>query len=187
MKKILLILLSIFALKLTALGVNINCWEEYSTLEAQPAKSEMRKAVENAGGTVVYLHTRALTLINSSVQAHLYNDGTVWDNYGKDVAERAIRSDVFADSSIYDNLADNTTGTIARIFAYSNRTVGGNYGYSDRKTRVKIGAVSGATTNKDHEYYTTHFVHTYCAVDSSSSNGSNGSASVNFIIKAKNN
>ena len=62
MKKFLILLLSLFCIKLGAYAVGVDCWEEYTTLETPPATSDLRTAITNAGGTVVKLHTRAKAL-----------------------------------------------------------------------------------------------------------------------------
>ncbi len=70
MKKSLIILFGLFCLKLGALGVGVDCWEEYTTSSTAPTSSNLRTAITNAGGTAILVGTRAHV-----ARFHLGGDG----------------------------------------------------------------------------------------------------------------
>ncbi len=155
MRKILIILFSLFCLNLGAFAVGVDCWEEYSILEAEPTTSALRTAITNAGGTAIKVSTRALVFFHyynadsantAVIQLYAFNDGDTWNNY-------RISNSLYG---LYTNRGNS-----------KNEMVSFRNGSYERN-------------------YMTHFVHTYCIVNTSSSGGSGGGAtgSVNFIIKA---
>ena len=189
MKKFLILLLSLFCIKLGAYAVGVDCWEEYTTLETPPATSDLRTAITNAGGTVVKLHTRALTTVYNTYlmydagvygavtrsinQIYGFNDGNYWDNYALGTAETGDTTTKTLLALNFIGDSDNDSGSGSSRDLYKEVQEPDYYLYTS----------SGLKRQSDW-YYMTHFVHTYCTVNTSSGGGGGATGSVNFIIKA---
>ncbi|MBQ2983858.1 MAG: hypothetical protein IJD57_03595 [Candidatus Gastranaerophilales bacterium] len=191
MKKFLILLLSLFCLKLGAYAVGVDCWEEYTIEKTEPTTSALRTAITNAGGTVVKLHTRALVAVFTShlkystnnafagisdvvSQIYLFNDGSYWDNY-------SLRKDAYNSSS-----DTSTYGTIEQIRTIKDRYSSSDYypGLISLQPTYYDSGNAYMYTLKENQFVT-HFVHTYCTVNTSTGGGGGGATgSVNFIIKA---
>ena len=193
MRKSLIILFCLTFLSLGAHAIGIDCWEEYTIEKTEPTTSALRTAITNAGGTVYKLHTRALVTIfdtyiryatgsgygfaagfGSISQVYLFNDGSYWDNYS--LAKQNYGSS--SDTSTY--------GTVESIFVKGDRN--GGTDYQTIKTSYSPSYYGMWSSNMYTEYdkkFATHFVHTYCTINTSSGGGGGGATgSVNFIIKA---
>ena len=155
MKRILIIFMGLILGCNLCLALDISCWEEYSDSSTEPATSNMRTAVTNAGGTVV--------LVNKTIDMNIF----LFGDSSSFVAQTHLLP-----SQIYGNFSD--TNIPIGIKYYGNNC--GNC-LSIKKTTQPL---SGSTALK----FSGHYIYTYCAISSSGGGAGGATGSVNFIIKA---
>ncbi len=164
MRKILIILFSLFCLNLGAFAVGVDCWEEYTTSnKTEPTTSALRTALTNAGATPILVsQIYDLTILTSRF-----------------CSSGICTSPSFVSSKIpfefVQLISLNGTSYLPYTHSYYFRNASSSSGRTDN-------------TTFDYSVYTNVYgysIYTYCVVNNnSSSSGSSSTGSVNFIIKA---